>query len=107
MNNINKIILEKLLKINNLVILIVFWIELCSPCQILKKNIDELEIKLKKSIKILKININYNNYLVEKFSIKSAPTITIIKNKKIILKRHGIINKQEINKILKAAIKNE
>ncbi|WP_259292778.1 thioredoxin domain-containing protein [Candidatus Nasuia deltocephalinicola] len=101
MKNLNDKIIEKLINILNCPILIYFWSEWCEICKISKNIINDIEIKFKNKIKIIKINIDYNYYSVEKFSIKNIPAAIIILNKKIIIKKQGIFNKEFFRKLIK------
>ncbi|ALP70025.1 thioredoxin 1 redox factor [Candidatus Nasuia deltocephalinicola] len=101
MKSVNDKILENYINTVNVPIIAVFWYELCGSCDIMKNIMEEIKKIFKKKIKVLKININYNKYSSEKFSINSAPTIVIIFKKRLILKRHGIMNKNVIEKFIK------
>ncbi|WP_259288802.1 thioredoxin domain-containing protein [Candidatus Nasuia deltocephalinicola] len=101
MKNLNDKILEKLTNILNLPILIYFWSEWCEICKISKNIISDIEIKFKNKIKIIKINIDYNYYTIEKFAIKNIPTIIIILNKKIIIKKQGLFDREFFKKLIK------
>ncbi len=104
MKNLNDKILEKLINILNYPILIYFWSEWCEVCKISKDIINNIKIKFKNKIKIIKINIDYNYYTTEKFSIKNIPTIIIILNKKIIIKKQGLFNNDFFKKLIKKII---
>ncbi|AGS33205.1 thioredoxin 1 redox factor [Candidatus Nasuia deltocephalinicola str. NAS-ALF] len=101
MKSINDKILENYINTINVPIIVVFWYELCGSCDIMKNIMEEIKKNFKKKIKVLKININYNKYSSEKFSINSAPTIIIIFKKILILKKSGITNRNFIEKFIK------
>ncbi|WP_259289064.1 thioredoxin family protein [Candidatus Nasuia deltocephalinicola] len=101
MKNLNDKILEKLVNTLNYPILIYFWSEWCEICKISKNIINDIEIKFKNKIKIIRINIDYNYYSTEKFSIKNIPVVVVLLNKKIILKKQGIFNKEFFKKLIK------
>lgn len=97
---INDLILKKILNIKNKITIINFWTIWCTPCRILIKILKRIKNKYKK-INTININIDFNYYTSEKFSIKIVPTIIIIKNKNIIIKKTGIINKNYLKNIIK------
>ncbi len=101
MKNLNDKILEKLINILNFPILVYFWSEWCEICKISKNIINNIEIKFKNKIKIIRINIDYNYYTTEKFSIKNIPTIIVLLNKKIIIKKQGIFSIEFFKKLIK------
>ncbi|ASS47060.1 Thioredoxin 1 redox factor [Candidatus Nasuia deltocephalinicola] len=98
--NINDIFLQKIIKNSNVPILVSFWANWCVPCKILSEIIKNIKYFYKEKIKIVKLNIEYNYYSVEKFLIKNIPTIIIIKNKIIIKKKSGILTKNYIKNII-------
>ncbi|WP_259286073.1 thioredoxin family protein [Candidatus Nasuia deltocephalinicola] len=100
MKNLNDKILEKLINILNSPILIYFWSEWCEICKISKNIINDIEIKFKNKIKVIKINIDYNYYITEKFAIKNIPTVIIILNKIIIIKKQGLFDKKFFKKLI-------
>ncbi len=104
MKNLNDKIVERLINILNHPILIYFWSEWCEICQISKNIINDIKLKFKNKLKIIKVNIDYNYYTTEKFSIKNIPTIIIILNKKIIIKKQGLFNKEFFTKLIKKII---
>lgn len=97
---INDLLVERILNIKNKINVINFWSIWCIPCKILIKILKEIKKKYKK-INTLNINIDFNYYTSEKFFIKIIPTIIIIKNKNIIIKKTGIINKNYLKNIIK------
>ncbi len=101
MKNLNDKILDNMINILKYPILIYFWSEWCEICKISKNIIKDIEIKFKNKIKIIKINTDYNYYSTEKFSIKNIPTIIILLNKKIIIKKQGLFDKNFFKKLIK------
>lgn len=60
--------------------LIDFWAPWCGPCQMLGPLIDELGDELKDRVKVLKVNVDENQEIAEKYNISSIPTVLIIEN---------------------------
>jgi thioredoxin 1 len=67
-----------------------FWAEWCGPCRAIAPVIDELEKKYKEEgIKVLKVNVDECSELSAKFSIRSIPTIVVLKDGKEITRQTG------------------
>lgn len=105
MKNLNDKIIEKLINVLKYPILIYFWSEYCDICKISKNIVNDIEKKFKKKLKVVKVNIDYNYYTAEKFSIENIPTIIVILNEKIIIKKKGFFNKYFLKKLIKKIIK--
>lgn len=101
MKELNYKILDNIINILNYPILIYFWSEWCQVCKVSRNIIQDIKLKFKNKIKIIKINIDYNYYTTEKFSIKNIPTIIVILKKKIIIKKQGLFDKEFLKKIIK------
>lgn len=70
----------------------------CGPCKAMKPIIDELQ----STYKIDKINVDFCNMdTLEKYSIKSVPTMLFIKNDMILNKKIGFTSKEEIINTIK------
>jgi len=100
MSIINEILIKNIINKKNKIILLDFWADWCVSCKIFYKIIDELKKKYKKKITILKINIEYNKYILEKYIINNVPAVIIIKNKKILFKKYGFLSKEYMDKII-------
>jgi thioredoxin 1 len=67
-----------------------FWAPWCSPCRTIAPLIDELEKKYKEEgIKVLKSNVDECPELSTKFSIRSIPTIVVLRDGKEIARQTG------------------
>lgn len=74
-----------------------FWAEWCGPCRMVAPIIDELsgEYDSEKVI-IGKCNVDENDSVTSRFSIRSIPTILFIKNGQVVDKQVGAASKNEI-----------
>jgi len=81
-----------------------FFAEWCMPCLMIAPVIEELAEKMK-DIKFLKINIDDNQELSEKYEIRSIPCLVIFKKGKeidrIVGNRGGDVIEEKIKSLLK------
>ena len=77
-------------------VLIDFWAEWCGPCKMIGPILEELANELEEKIKIVKIDVDNNNQTAMKYSIRSIPTLMIIKK--------GVVQAQHIGAASKAQI---
>ena len=57
-----------------------FYSDSCVPCKRLSPVLSEIEEKYSDRLKIVKININFDTELAEKYSVQAAPTLIFLKN---------------------------
>lgn len=81
--NITDDTFESVLKTDKLV-LIDFSATWCGPCKQLSPIIDELHNEYSNRVVIGKVDIEENNDIVNKYSIRNVPTLLFIKNGKLL-----------------------
>ena len=94
--NINENNFEKEVVKSSLPCLIDFWAEWCGPCKNLAPILEEISDELKEKVKIGKINIDDNQELAAKFSIRSIPTMILFKDGNSIDTKVGLPPKKEL-----------
>jgi thioredoxin 1 len=80
-------------------VLIDFWASWCSPCKMISPIIDEIAHEAS-DIKICKVNIDEEPELTQNFRVMSIPTLTLIKNGKVVGSSVGLKSKAEIMKMI-------
>ena len=81
------------------IVLIDFYATWCTPCKILSPTIEAIANE-RNDIKVVKIDIDKNSEIANKYTIMSIPTIVVIeggieKNRAI-----GVISREEIENML-------
>ena len=74
-----------------------FWAEWCGPCRAIAPVLEELATELSGKVKIAKVNVDENPDLAGQFSIRSIPTLLIIKG--------GQVQQQMVGTMPKLALK--
>ncbi len=60
-----------------------FWAVWCGPCRIFSPLIDEVSKEYSGKVKFVKVNVDENPRLQERYQIMSIPTATLIKDGEI------------------------
>ena len=79
-------------------VLVDFWAEWCGPCKMISPILEELDTEMADKLKIVKLDVDSNNQTAMSYSIRSIPTLMIVKN--------GSVQAQHIGAASKAQIEN-
>ncbi|HRO07933.1 MAG TPA: thioredoxin [Saprospiraceae bacterium] len=74
-----------------------FWAEWCGPCRLLGPIIDDLAATYDGKVQIGKLNVDENPEVSLKYSIRSIPTILIIKDGEVVDKQVGVTSKAALD----------
>src|SRR5271154_5498530 len=73
---------SEVLKSDKLVV-VDFWAEWCGPCKMIAPLLDEIAGEQPDKVKIVKVNVDEEQSLAQKFNISSIPTLLFFKNGQI------------------------
>ena len=84
---------EKEVVNSELPVLIDFWAEWCGPCKEMNPILEEVSSEMEEKIKVLKINIDENPNIPNKYGVQSIPTLIIFKKGEAISTKVGASGK--------------
>ncbi len=73
-----------------------FWAEWCAPCKAVSPTVEELSGEYKDKVDFVKVDVDQNNELAQKYNIFSIPTLAIFANGKVIAQIAGAASKDKI-----------
>jgi len=77
-----------------------FWAPWCKPCMLMGRILDKLDSQYQDKLKCVKINVDVNAYLANKYDVVSIPTILLFRNGKLVKRFVGVTHLLEIEKAL-------
>lgn len=90
---------EEVLKADKLV-LIDFYADWCGPCKGLAPVLEKFAEENQDKVKVVKINVDENPKLSEKFNIRTVPTLVTMKGDKGIYMATGALPKEAIERFV-------
>jgi len=73
-----------------------FWAEWCGPCKAVSPTVEELSDEYKDKIDFVKVNVDQNSELAQKYNVFSIPTLAIFANGRAIAQSTGAASKESI-----------
>ena len=85
-------------------VLVDFHADWCAPCKIMNPILKNIKKKFGDQLKIIKINVDNNQQVSNKFQVKGIPTFILFKKSEILWKQSGVINESSFREIIKTKI---
>ena len=73
-----------------------FWAEWCAPCKMLTPILEELSDEFKNKILVVKVNLDENQDLAMKYSIRSIPTLLLFNKGELLDTKVGLSPKSDL-----------
>ena len=77
-------------------VLVDFWAEWCGPCKMLGPILEEISEDLKDKLQVVKVNLDENQDLAMKYSIRSIPTLLLFKEGELVDTKVGLLPKSDL-----------
>jgi thioredoxin 1 len=83
-------------------VLVDFSAEWCGPCKQLKPILEQVKSKVGEQAKIIKIDVDKNRSLADKFQIRSVPTLILFKGGKVVWRQSGVVPANTLESIIRS-----
>ena len=81
-----------------------FWAEWCGPCRMIAPALEEISKSLDGKVKIVKLNVDENPGVAQKYGIMSIPTLMVFKNGEMASRQVGAAPKQKLEQWITASV---
>lgn len=81
-------------------VLVEFYSDSCIPCKRLSPILGDLEEEYEDKLKVVKVNVNFDEKLAQDYDVLASPTMILFKNGEEINRIRGLKKKNEIEEIL-------
>lgn len=81
-------------------VLVDFKADWCQPCKMMTPVLKEVKHHFKDQIKIIKIDIDQNPKVAQKYAVRGVPTLILFKMGKSLWRQSGVIPANQLNPII-------
>src|SRR5437870_12028624 len=81
-------------------VLVDFWAEWCAPCRMLAPTVEAVAEKYASSARVVKLNVDDNPSVSQRYGIKGIPTLILFKGGKEEERVVGATSKEAISRLI-------
>ncbi|MDO9510340.1 MAG: thioredoxin [Bacteroidales bacterium] len=82
-------------------VLIDFYATWCSPCRMMSPILEQLKKNMGESIRILKIDVDKNPEMAQKYGIRGVPSLLVFKNGQVRWSGSGVMQADKLAGIIR------
>lgn len=88
-------------------VLVDFWAPWCPPCRAIAPSLEEISDELEGKLHVVKVDIDQNPELAQRFGVRSIPTLKVFVDGKVAKEIVGAMPKQALHEQIAPFVKGE
>ncbi|MBQ3076205.1 MAG: thioredoxin [Clostridia bacterium] len=85
---------------NNGITIVDFWAAWCGPCRMISPILEEIDREVE-DVTVMKVNVDNEPALADRFAINAIPTLIFFKNGELIKQKTGLYPRDALDLIIK------
>ncbi|MBC7931112.1 MAG: thioredoxin [Rubrivivax sp.] len=90
---------------SDVAVVVDFWAEWCPPCRVLAPTFEELAERYAGGVKFVKLNVDENSSVPQRFGIKGIPTLIFFDGGREVERLVGATGKDALSRIVDKYVK--
>lgn len=86
---------------SNLPVVVEFYSDSCIPCKQLSPILGGLEDDYEDQVKVVKVNVNFDAGLAQKYEVAASPTLLFFKDGNEVERIRGLVKRPELEETVK------
>lgn len=100
MSKTQKVSFQDLITSSDVPVLIDFWAPWCGPCRAMAPILQDLAKAYQGRLKVVKINVDDNPAVANRYRIQSIPTLILFHKGQILMQQAGAVSSDHLQQLL-------
>lgn len=85
-------------------VLVEFYSDSCIPCKQMSPVLGNIEDSYEEQLKVVKVNVNFDDELAARYSVMASPTILLFKDGAEVKRARGLMKEPDLETLIKQVL---